>query len=477
MMWRHIALWAVVLLALTQSASAAEQWNCIRSVNFELYTTSDVNVGRDTLVFFEEVRRAFTETLGVKLPINRQVTIISFRDDKAFAPYRPLGNIAAYTESIGQHDYILMPNLTPENYSIALHEFTHVVIAQAGMKLPLWLDEGFAEFYGTLKPEGRRILVGRVIPERLEEARSGLIDLHEVFSINRSSKLYHDPNRNLIFYAESWALVHMLKFSNSYSAGFERLLDAIGRGQPSDQALLAVYGKTVEQIQVDLQAYLHNERFRQGVIKAKLEKAVPEPQLARINRVDFELLLAGIEVRGPNRQEGIQHLEELAKANPGDLAPIESLARVQLGSPDHLASISAFRRAVEAGTRDANLCYQFATRLRAWIPDAEYVAALQRAAEIDPGFSAAQEEIAAHAFNSRDYVEAVRRFRMVKKMDRSRAFMYYRALAFASFQIGNSGDAKTAAARAQEYAVTPEEKRLADDLLKFVAGANTAIQQ
>ncbi len=267
----------------------------------------------------------------------------------------------------------------------------------------------------------------------------------------------------------------MLKFSNSYSAGFERLLDAIGRGQSSGQALQAVYGKTVEQIQVDLQAYLHNERFSQGVIKAKLEKAVPEPQLARVDLVDFEVLLAGIEARGPNRQEGIQHLEELAKANPGDLAPIESLARVQLGSPDHLASISAFRRAVEAGTRDANLCYQFATRLRAWIPDAEYVAALQRAAGHRSWFlCGARKNQLRMRSTPVTHGRRVRRFRMVKKMDRSRAFMYYRALAFASFQIGNSGDAKTAAARAQEYAVTPEEKRLADDLLKFVTGANTA---
>ena len=52
--------------------------------------------------------------------------------------------------------------------------------------------------------------------------------------------------------------------------------------------------------------------------------------------------------------------------------------------------------------------------------------------------------------------------------------MYYRALSFASFQIGNVTEAKSAATRAQQYAVAPEDKRLADEMLQYVSSGKPA---
>ena len=462
----------MTLLALTQAASAGDRWISFRSANFTLYTTCDETAGRDALVFFEEIRRAFTEILGVKLPQEKPVTVIAFRDPKTFAQYRPQGDVVAYTLSQSRRDYIVMQDLAPEHYSRALHEYTHVVIEQAGMKVPLWLNEGFAEFYATLKPEGRKIVVGRIIPERLQLAQSGLIDLRGNSQRRSPVRLFIlKTNRSGIFYAESWALVHMLKFSDSYSSGFERLLDAIGRGEPGSQALQEVYGKTTGEVQNDLQAYVHRDRFKQGVIHAKLEKSGPEPKLAEVDPLEIAVLLTWLEFSGPHHQEGLQHLEELAKAYPEKLAPLNALAWVRLGGPDRPAAITAFRRAFEAGTRDANLCFQFAMKMRTWIPDADFVAALRRAAEIDPAFSAAQEQLAAYAFDSHDYAEAVTRLHLVKKVDHAGAFVYYRALAIAAFQIGEVGEAKVAAARAQQYAVAQEDKQKAQELLNYVNGA------
>jgi len=305
---------------------------------------------------------------------------------------------------------------------------------------------------------------------RLQAAQAGLIDLREILNADRRSPLYHEANRIGIFYAESWALLHMLKFNEKYSGRFDRVLEAIGRGETSEHALQSVYGKTIEQIQLDLDVYVHGGRFREGVIHGKLEKAGPEPQLVPVDPLDMSVLLAGVEARGPHRAEALQTLEELATANPGRLAPLESLAWLHLAGPDAQAAIAAFRRALEAGTHDPNLCFQFALRLRSSISDAEYVAALQRATEIDPNFSAAQRQLAAHAFNTQRYQEAVSRLHLVKKLERSQAFVYYRALAFAAFQIGDQAEAKSAATKAQEFAVSTEDKRLADEIVAYVNG-------
>jgi hypothetical protein len=473
-MGRRFAHWALILFALTRCAWAGDRWVCLRSAHFELFTASDQKAGRDALLFFEEVRRAFTEILGVKIPEDKPVTIIAFRNEEAFAPYRPQEHVAAYTMSLPLRDFIVMQDLNPEHYPVALHEYTHVVIRQAGMKLPLWLEEGFGEFYSTMKPAGNKILVGRIIPGRLQAAQASLIDLDQVLKADSRSPVYHQNNLVGIFYAESWALVHMLKFSDAYAPRFDRFLDAIGHGQPSDEALQTVYGKTPATVLQDLVRYVHGGRFREGVIKARFEKTGPEPVQVPVDAVDVAVLLAGVEARGPSREEARKTLKQLAEANPERLSPLEALAWVDLAGPDQEAGLAAFRHAFKAGTQDANLCFSFAAKMRDAIPDAEYVAALRRVTEINPGFSTAQQLLAAHAFNAKNYGEAVTRLHLVKKLDRVNAFQYYRALSFAAFQIGDKVEAKAAAARAKQYAVAPEDHRQAEEMLRYVNGGTNA---
>ena len=202
------------------------------------------------------------------------------------------------------------------------------------MKLPLWLNEGFAELYATMKPVGGKILVGRVIPDRLQVAEAGLANLRDILNANTHSLSYNENDRIGIFYAESWALVHMLKFSRSYSPGFEHVLDAIGRGEASDQALEKVYGKPIEAIQKDLQAYVHGNHFYEGVIHAKIGKPTVEPVLTPRTPLETAVMLAGIQLHGPRREEALATLDKLAKANPGNPAPLDSLAWFYLTGPN-----------------------------------------------------------------------------------------------------------------------------------------------
>ena len=253
--------------------------------------------------------------------------------------------------------------------------------------------------------------MGRIIPGRLQLAQAGLLDLHEVLNADRQSALYHENNRVGIFYAESWALVHMLKFSDTYSPQFERVLDAIGAGTPSDRALQTVYGKTIEQIQMDLTTWrVNGTRFREGVIHAKLEKTGPEAQESKAGHDPLEIgvFLAGIEACGPHRHEALITLEDLAKANPGKPAPIEALALAATGRSESgigCGAVSASGRSRD--TRCEISASSMRSELRNSLSEADYVAALRLATEIDPVPSAAQQQLAAHAFNAHcDYAES-----------------------------------------------------------------------
>jgi tetratricopeptide (TPR) repeat protein len=384
----------------------------------------------------------------------------------AFAYYMPLFD----------RDLIVIQDLLPEHYPMALHEYTHLVGHQAGMNLPLWLNEGFAELYSTMRPMGGKVVVGRIIPGRLEVAEQGLANLREILNAGRSSQAYNEGSRLGIFYAESWSLVHMLKFSKAYAPHFEAFLDAVGNGEASDHALERIYGKSVESIQEDLQAYVRGNHFYEGVIPGKMERPSSEPVVVPKDPVETALVLAGIEAHGPRRDAAIKAMEELAKANPDNPAPLESLAWTQLTGPNPQLASEPFQRALQAGTRNSFLCFNYAVKLRASIADSDYLAALRRAAEIDPQFSPAQELLAEYALKNHDYAEAVARLHLVKKLGRSQASAYYRALSFATFQIGNQQEAKSAALKAQQYASTAEEHRLADELARYEAGAASSLK-
>src|SRR5215472_6502471 len=276
-MLRRVAIGVAVFLLSMPCRLEGEKWLRVESPHFELYTTDDAKSGREAIQHFEQVRSAFLDILGIKLVNRRPVNIVAFRDAEEYAPYRIHDNVVAYYMASPRHDFIVIEDLTVEHHHLAVHEYTHLVIDQAGLKLPLWLNEGFAEIYSTMRVSGNKILVGRIIPERLAAAQSVSIDLQEILTATRNSAVYTVPGKQIIFYGESWALVHMLKFSKPYAQGIDRFLDAVGRGEPGGSALERIYGKPLAEIQKDLNAYVHSDKFNEGVIKARLGNTNVDP--------------------------------------------------------------------------------------------------------------------------------------------------------------------------------------------------------
>ena len=210
------------------------------------------------------------------------------------------------------------------------------------------------------------------------------------------------------------------------------------------------------------------------MIRAKIEKPHVEPVVVPKDPLETAVLLAGIQIPRTHRERGDRDDAKTGESQSRKTRAARVSGLAHLGGPDPQSAMPFFRQALEAGTRDANLCFSYAVMLRGSIPETEYLAALRRATAINPDFSAAQQLLGAYAFNSRDYPEAVTRLHQVKKLDRAQAFMYYRALSYAAFQIGNQEEARSAAARAQQYASTAEEHQFADEITRYVTGTGPA---
>ena len=77
--------------------------------------------------------------------------------------------------------------------------------------LPLWLNEGLAQFYQNTELDQTTARTGEPSVSDVYFLRQQhLIPLPTLFTVDHNSPYYHEEDKGNIFYAESWALTHFL---------------------------------------------------------------------------------------------------------------------------------------------------------------------------------------------------------------------------------------------------------------------------
>src|SRR5262249_7639992 len=141
-----------------------------KSADFEMFTTASEGNARETLRNFEQVRDFFHRALGSSAGPEKDqpVYIIAFNSEKEYAPYRFNDFATAYYHPGADRDYIVMSKAGYDLFPVAVHEYVHLVVRHGNLNFPPWLNEGIAELYSTLKPNGGKIMVGDPILGRLQ---------------------------------------------------------------------------------------------------------------------------------------------------------------------------------------------------------------------------------------------------------------------------------------------------------------------
>ena len=233
---RSIVVSALVLsLVPVPHADAAERWTYAASEHFEAYATGGDRKAREALTYFERVRAFFAQFLGLSPQTARPTRLIIFSGDKQFAPYSPGPLTAAFYQSGPDRDYIVMQSLDEDSYPIVVHEYAHLIVKHSGAAYPLWLNEGLAEFFSTLEPEGGRMSVGKVPTDRLLYLSDGvsMMELDRLFGVKHDSPEYVGRSHAGVFYSQSWALTHMLLVDDRYRPKSSQFLRQIEAGTPS----------------------------------------------------------------------------------------------------------------------------------------------------------------------------------------------------------------------------------------------------
>jgi len=447
-----------------------EHWIRLTTPHFELYSTAGEKKAREALLYFEQVRSFFLETSGSKKAPEFPVRIIAFNSEKQYAPYRARSTAFAYYTSNRMRDYIVMQDVSGEHYPVALHEYTHLILRHTGLQFPPWINEGWAEVYSSLKPTGKQVAVGAILPGRIRELRSNRwIPLSTLTRVDHNSPLYNEKDRVGLFYAQSWALVHMLMLWPEYKTKFAQFAAAIGSGQSFEEACQAVYGKTAEKVEQDLHSYFDHQGLYGALFDIKLEKSAEQPEESDVDPFESKLMLADLLAVIQKTDEARAIYEELLKQDPRRPEINASLGYMAWQKGETAAAVDYFGKALEAGSTDPQMCFHYAVlRHNSGAKAVDILPALRRAVELKPTYAEARMELGMSLLETRDYAGASEALAGIKTVTGEQAPHYFAARAYASLQTGNREDAQKFAEFSKRYARTPEQRQQADSILRYL---------
>uniref|UniRef100_Q01UR5 DUF1570 domain-containing protein n=1 Tax=Solibacter usitatus (strain Ellin6076) TaxID=234267 RepID=Q01UR5_SOLUE len=466
-MLRATRVGALACLLLPACFSAPQDsWLKITSANFELYTTAGERSGRDLIKHFEQVRSFFTQAFGAHLAAARPARIIAFRNEKEYQPYRPGEFASAFYQPGAVHDFIVMSGASSEHYPVAIHEYTHLMIHQSGMDLPPWLNEGLAELYSSLGPRGAKILVGQVIPGRIQVLNSDKwIPLATLLNVDHNSPYYNEKSRAGMFYAESWALVHMLNLEPRYRPHLNALALALKDATP-EAAFAKAYGLRIDQIETALREYFHATTIHAELFNVQLPKSVDAPEIEAGAALPARIALA--ELDGNTRGRGDQARkawEQLANDFPQSPEVEAGWAEFAWQQRKLDDSAAHFARAVTLGCKEESSLLLYARVLGYNRLDKDAAAVLQKAAALYPDSNEINLELGATLVRTASYGPALGALVSVKKVTTAaQAFRLYYNLAYAQYRLGDPARARESLAKAREFTKIPAEISSLDHL-------------
>jgi Protein of unknown function (DUF1570) len=329
-------------LAVAAPASAAT-WRRVDTPYFIVVGDVSARELRDTATKFEGFHEALRRVLPsatTTAPV--PTVVIVFSNESSFTPFKPQyqgkprEGVAGYAVPGLDVNYIAMLSSQQAGERVIFHEYTHMLVSNAVARMPLWLNEGLADFYSTfaLMDGGKRAQIGRPIAEHLLLLDGSLrVPLADLLKADHTSPLYNEGSRASALYAESWALTHMLL--NGQPSRVSELTDYLRRvseGAGEMQAWEQVFG--TQRTDNALRVYLQRPTFTTVVVDfAEKITAVPfvETTLSAADAVGF---LASLQLRNLGPDAAAKLLEPALKQDPASAGANVAMARVDLARHD-----------------------------------------------------------------------------------------------------------------------------------------------
>ena len=266
---RRVLFLAATILAACPVDAAAE-WRFLHSEHFQLIGDVSARQLRDVALRFEQFRDIATR---LNLASARQeaaspLTILVFRNGKSFEPFLPrdggriVESAGMFVEGPDSVYIAVRLDRGEASFRSVFHEYSHLLLRGVFPDAPLWLDEGMAEFYSTLRITGdRSALIGYPVAAHVTLLQRRSMPLTQMFAATaRSPEYFGETATRLLLYAQSWAVIHHA-FQSSRGKEVLELARTLAAGADVEAAVQSTYGMSVSELERRVLGYIRSGTY------------------------------------------------------------------------------------------------------------------------------------------------------------------------------------------------------------------------
>jgi tetratricopeptide (TPR) repeat protein len=356
-----------MLAPFSAGAAAKDNWTRVRSKNFNLVGNASEKDIRKVATRLEQFRQVMSLLIRGNLNSSLPMNVVVFKSHDAYRQFAP-PDTAGYFQPGEDVNYIALDAQLEGEYpfDVIFHEYTHFITGNNLPNVPVWFDEGLAEFYSTftVAKDETRIEIGDPISSHVFYLRQQkLIPLQQLFAVDHRSPLYNERDKKGVFYAESWALVHYLMHGDD-GKHFPQLMTFIDRlitNVPVETAFQQAFQTDYKSMEKALRGYVQHDKYPARVFELtnKVEFDA-QMQSAPMTEAEAQFYLGDLLLHAHQLDRAEKYLQQSVTLDPGLAGAHASLGMLRMRKGQLAEAKQHLQRAVAGDSKNFLAHYYYA---------------------------------------------------------------------------------------------------------------------
>jgi tetratricopeptide (TPR) repeat protein len=398
-----------VLLFACVALAEPPRWTEVRSPHFVVLTNSNEKTARHVAGQLERMRTLFRSLIPASNDDGEPpIEVFALRDQKSFQSLEPAAYLAKHSLELaglflrGPDSSTILLRLDAEGehpFETVYHEYTHYMLRKADWWLPLWLNEGLAEFYQNTDIYEKDARLGQPDPNDIVYLRqSRLLPLTTLLTVDHDSPYYHDEQKGSVFYAEAWALTHYLEIGDlqHHTTKIRDYAKYLIQHEDPVTAAQHAFGD-LKKLQSDLDSYISGNNFMQ--VKTSIGAVEDESKYVAVpvTQPDVDAARAEVLIGTDRMPESQSLLESVLQQDPKNAKAHEVMGELKFRQGDLDGAKKWYGEAASLDPNDyladyyfASMCLRTADRGH----DEEVEKDLQAAIKLAPRYAPAYDALA-----------------------------------------------------------------------------------